>query len=401
LGDRTRLGWSIAIPPQEVARRLSQFLLQRPPSAALTAAIVAAAPATNQDVGELTDGLLLDESSLAGRRAFYSWWLELDFFAPFYPDSEPPRDPVLFPLFTPDVREALVDQTVAFIEDITWRPNGDLATLLTEPAAFVTTATAPWFLGVEVPAGNTATRMVLDPGRYAGIVTQPPVVAAGDFAARTSPIYRGGQVLDHYLCQSVPPPPVGEPHLVPDPAHGITIRQSVEAYGSSPGCALCHQFLDPPGFAFGHFDAVGAYHDTEGGLPVDTTGVLTSVVGTTGFSFDNSTGTWSAAPPTPGSGGAAGAISFSFDGPPSLASQLAALPEVKTCFADQWLTFAIGTYSAPDSYTLPYDVMAAADGGHSLAADADYVVQRATIQGRLNLRGTIRAVTETHAFLDP
>lgn len=91
----------------------------------------------------------------------------------------------------------------------------------------------------------------------------------------------------------------------------------------------------------------------------------------------------------------------SFDGAPSLASQLAALPEVRTCFAAQWLTFATGKYSPPDSYPVPYDVGTAANGGHSLSADADYVVKRATIQGRLNLRGTIRAVTETHAFLDP
>jgi len=274
LGDKTSLGWPIAIPPQEVARRLSQFLLQKLPSAALTAAIGASAPATNQDVGDVTDGLLLDESSLAGRQAFYRWWLELDGFGSFFPPNDPPLDPVVFPLFTPDVRQALIDQTLAFIEEITWRPDGDLSTLLTEPAAFVTTATAPWFPGVVVPPGTTATRLALDPSQYAGIVTQPPVVATADFANRTSPVYRGRLVLQRYLCQSVPAPPPGEPHLVPDPTGKFTIRQTVEAYGSNPACAPCHQFLDPPGFAFGHFDAVGAYHDTEGGLPIDTTGVV-------------------------------------------------------------------------------------------------------------------------------
>ena len=40
-------------------------------------------------------------------------------------------------------------------------------------------------------------------------------------------------------------------------------------------------------------------------------------------------------------------------------------------------------------------------GGGVILADADYVVRRATIQGQLHLRGTIRAVTETHTFLDP
>jgi len=36
-----------------------------------------------------------------------------------------------------------------------------------------------------------------------------------------------------------------------------------------------------------------------------------------------------------------------------------------------------------------------------LTEDAAYVVARATIQSGLNLRAVIRAVTETHTFLDP
>jgi hypothetical protein len=371
LGDKASLGWSIAIPPAEVARRLSQFLLQKPPSAALIAAIVASAPATNQDVGQLTDGLLLEESSLAGRQAFYRWWLSLDLFAVFYPGVvEPPRDPLRFPLFNPGVRQALIDQVLAFAEDITWRPQGDLATLLTEPAAFVTTATAPWFPGVTVPAGATATRVTLNQAQYAGLVTQPAAVATFDYAARTSPTDRGQEVLLRYLCQAVPPPPVGEPHLVVDSAGGLTIRQALEEHGANPSCSGCHHFIDPAGFAFGHFDAVGAYQDTEGGLPIDTAAVLTTVDGD---------------------------ATFPVDGAPSLASQLTALPEVRTCFAAEWLTFATERYS----YPFTYDIVAAANSGQTLTADAEYVVKRATIQGHLNLRGTIRAVTETHAFLDP
>jgi Protein of unknown function (DUF1588)/Protein of unknown function (DUF1592) len=374
LGDQASGGWLIAISPEEVARRLSQFLLQEPPSAALTAAVVASAPATNEDVGELTDGLLLEDGSLAGRQAFYRWWLNLDDLADL---SQNPRDPLLFPAFTPDVRQALIDQTLAFTEDVTWRPQGDLSTLMTEPAAFVTTATAPWFPGVTVPAGTTATHVALDPSQYAGIFTQPAVVATDDDTDRAVPTRRGYDVINRYLCQAVPAPP---PKIAPldfQPGNGTTIRQALEDRTNNPACVPCHGITDPPGFAFGHFDAVGAYHDMEDGLAVDTTGSFYDL--------------WDGPP-------------ISFSGAPDLASQLAALPEVRTCFAAQWVAFATGANSYIDGDVNPdtsSGSVIAPDTFETLAADADYVVERATIQGRLNLRGTIRAVTETHAFLDP
>ncbi len=364
LGDKASLGWPIAIPPAEVARRLSEFLLQKQPSASLIAAIVASAPVTNQDVGELADGVLLQDGSLAGRQAFYRWWLGLDAFAD---SAQFPRDPVLFPALTADVRLALVNQTLSFIEDITWRPQGDFSTLLTEPTAYVSGDTATWFPGVVVPVG-TSPRVALDPTRYAGIFTQPATVATTDLPNRASPTRRGLNVSARYLCQPIPASPPNFPPLVV--AAGVTIRQAEEVAGNQACASACHYSIDQLGFAFGHFDAVGAYQDTENGLAIDTTGVLRN--------FDGS------GPDAP------------FDGAADLASELATMPEVRACFASQWLAFATGMNSYFGELPVP-----APDNYGALAADADYVVKRATIQGRLNLRGTIRAVTETHAFLDP
>jgi hypothetical protein len=39
-------------------------------------------------------------------------------------------------------------------------------------------------------------------------------------------------------------------------------------------CASCHQRMDPIGFAFENFDAVGAWREKEAGDPVDVSGVL-------------------------------------------------------------------------------------------------------------------------------
>jgi hypothetical protein len=72
------------------------------------------------------------------------------------------------------------------------------------------------------------------------------------------------------------------------------------------------------------------------------------------------------------------------------------LPEVRSCFAAKWLLFATG--QAPEAYNT---WLSSTGQGVTFQADMDYMVKRATIAGRLHLRGVIRALTETHTFLDP
>ena len=39
-------------------------------------------------------------------------------------------------------------------------------------------------------------------------------------------------------------------------------------------CASCHQRMDPIGFAFENYDAIGAWRDRDGGFAIDASGVL-------------------------------------------------------------------------------------------------------------------------------
>ena len=41
-------------------------------------------------------------------------------------------------------------------------------------------------------------------------------------------------------------------------------------------CASCHDRMDPIGFGFENFDAIGAWRETEEQFPVDAAGQLTS-----------------------------------------------------------------------------------------------------------------------------
>jgi len=69
------------------------------------------------------------------------------------------------------------------------------------------------------------------------------------------------------------PTPLNEPKA--------TIRQQVEGHATHAVCASCHRTIDPLGFAFDNFDAVGAWRSEEqvnggkGANPlVDASGVL-------------------------------------------------------------------------------------------------------------------------------
>jgi hypothetical protein len=48
----------------------------------------------------------------------------------------------------------------------------------------------------------------------------------------------------------------------------------MEQHRANAVCASCHRRMDPLGFAFENFDAVGAWRDKESGAPVDASGEL-------------------------------------------------------------------------------------------------------------------------------
>ena len=55
----------------------------------------------------------------------------------------------------------------------------------------------------------------------------------------------------------------------------MTTRERYEiAHAGEEACAACHQFFDPLGFAFEHFDQTGRYRPDESGLTIDASGTV-------------------------------------------------------------------------------------------------------------------------------
>jgi hypothetical protein len=128
--------------------------------------------------------------------------------------------------------------------------------------------------GVPNVTGDQFVRVDAPPGR-GGVLTQASILMLSSNATRTSPVKRGKFILEQILASPPPEPPANVPAIEDKPVLTGTLRQVMEQHRENPLCASCHQRMDPIGFAFENFDAIGAWRDVEAsGAPIDASGEL-------------------------------------------------------------------------------------------------------------------------------
>ncbi len=112
-----------------------------------------------------------------------------------------------------------------------------------------------------------------------GLMTQSSILKITADGSSTSPVTRGAFVVTNLLGQPPSPPPASVSFNEPDTRGATTIREQLEKHRDLESCALCHNHIDPPGFAMESFDPVGGfrttYRRTDGkeALDVDASGI--------------------------------------------------------------------------------------------------------------------------------
>ena len=130
--------------------------------------------------------------------------------------------------------------------------------------------------GIAGVTGDQFRRVPLTDPRRGGVVTMASTLTVTSNPTRTSPVKRGKWILEEILGTPPPPPPPNVADL-PDDKKGVaegTIRARMEKHRADPNCASCHARMDPLGFGLENFDAIGAWRDLDGKLPVDSSGTL-------------------------------------------------------------------------------------------------------------------------------
>ncbi len=212
------------------------------------------------------------------------------------------------------IKEAMVDETRAFLKHVLIEEGGSVADLLTSPVTFPSKELASYYRLPEPDANGAVTR---PEGRGIGLLAQGAFLASKASPDSSSPTRRGVFAFERLLCQARPPVPDQVPQLPSVEQTGdMTTRQRYEDLHAAGGvCAACHAAFDPMGYAFEHYDQAGRYRDNERGLDIDTTGkVDLPIVG-----------------------------KLSFDGQEDLMTQIAASPIAAQCLTAYLATYAFGT----------------------------------------------------------
>jgi hypothetical protein len=141
--------------------------------------------------------------------------------------------------------------------------------------------------GIEGVYGNKFRKVQLaDPARR-GLLGQGGILTITALANRTSPVMRGKWVLENLFNAPPPPPPPGIPALKDknDQGKELTMRQQMEQHRANPACAVCHNRMDPIGFALENFNAIGQWRLQDVGSPIDPSGQMPD-----GFKFEGPNG---------------------------------------------------------------------------------------------------------------
>jgi hypothetical protein len=210
--------------------------------------------------------MLADTKGQRAIKNFYSQWASLSQLA------STPRDAA----FTPAIAELQRQETEAFVDEVIRRGDGKWSTLLTAPFSFMDASLASFYGISNAAAGKDLQKVSLDPKRHSGLLTQGSLMTLLAHPGQTAPVLRGKFVMERILCQALPPPPNNVDTTVPAPDPKVSPRKQLEQKTQTVApCVNCHNVLNPPGFAFDHFDSMGKWRATDhDNIPIDTSGVL-------------------------------------------------------------------------------------------------------------------------------
>ncbi len=281
----------------ELANRLAYFLWASMPDDELLSVARSGALHDHDTLETQARRMLRDPRARELAESFATQWLRLDQLYTAKPDAELFKSFYAGPqgkdtLHGAQLIEALLLFQTVMVEDrsilefidadYTWL-NPRLRKLYGRDAADANPSSdAPLIPGQPTREIKTAakdqnnlwSRVKLADKTRGGFVTMAGPLTVTSLPFRTSPVKRGGWLLETIFHRPPTEPKVAFAinNDTKEAAAAQSIRQRFEQHRSQPACYSCHIRLDPPGFALERFDAIGAWRDRDGSQPVDARG---------------------------------------------------------------------------------------------------------------------------------
>jgi hypothetical protein len=325
---RTEHGPKGAWKSYETASRLSYFLWDTMPDERLFQDAAAHELSTPEEVEKASRRMLRDPRARQALDEFVSQWLRFDRLLNTY------RDRRRYPQFNPELAAAMVEESKRFVGSLVW-DDRNFMEFFTADYSFLNSDLAAVY-GLPAPPEEFAKVMYQPDSDRAGILGQAAFLTLTSKPAETSPTARGLFIREQLLCQKVPNPPPGTNMNLAPPAESQpqTTRERLSVHRANESCARCHNLIDPIGFGFERFDAVGSQRQRES-IPFFPK------------KYDRETKPKIVELDIDASGFVSGIPNSGFSSPKELGRLLAGREECHSCIVKQLFRYAMGRPEAP------------------------------------------------------
>ncbi len=251
-----------------LANRLSYFLWSSMPDAELLSHAAKGDLTRPEVLRSQVRRMLKDDRARGLATEFAGNWLEFRRF-----EDLNSVDRGRFPNFTNELRSAMFEEPVRFVDDVI-RNDRPVLDLLYGKHTFVNPVLAKHYGIPNVTGRNDNWVRIDDATKYGrgGVLPMAAFLTLNAPGLRTSPVKRGYWVVRRVLGETIPPPPPNVPELPADEAKAdMPLRDMLAKHRENPLCAACHARFDSFGLAFENYGPTGERRTADlAGRPVDT-----------------------------------------------------------------------------------------------------------------------------------
>lgn len=236
----------------ELASKLSYFLWNSPPDQRLLQ--LAAQEALHSSVDDEVDRMTGDARFEQFLSEFVSQWLSLEKLDVVEIDRE------RYPALTRDTKKQLRNEPVEFVRFLI-RQNLPLRNLIQSDFVIANEVVAHYYgLADRTEQGFRFVPISHRQPHLGGVLTQAAILSGLSDGRESNPVKRGAWLARKIIAEPPDDPPPNVPAL-PEEDSSLTLRQKLERHRDQPGCAKCHEGIDPWGIPFEHFDAGGLFRN--------------------------------------------------------------------------------------------------------------------------------------------
>ena len=241
----------------ELASRLSYLLWSSMPDEGLFTA-ARAGTLNGEGLRKEVDRMLADRKTGRFIDDYARQWLQLHRLGMFVPDKK------LYPTYDAWLETSMRAEPVEFFREI-FGKNLPLTSLIDSDWTMANARLCD-FYGLPGPKVGGFERVSLKPEDHrGGLLTMGAVLGLTSDGTRHRPVHRGVWLSETILGKTPPPPPANVPAIEPNPPKDpkATLRDKLAAHAKDVNCAACHAKIDPLGFAWDNYDAIGQWRTRE------------------------------------------------------------------------------------------------------------------------------------------